>query len=135
MWHLLHYFKIDDDAKEAWRALFADLQDKLLHRLKSKTSFCKQPINPQQTERQCMFCKLNRTALEAPVPVTLKEEEEEEGQEKDSIVEDKESIVDDTLSKASFSEEEEEEGFETITGHLPNAPVWQAPVSNFFASV
>jgi len=134
MWHLLHYFKIDDDAKEAWRALFADLQDKLLHRLKSKTSFCKQPINPQQTERQCMFCKLNRTALEAPVPVTLKVEEEE-GQEKDLIVEDKESIVDDTLSKASFSEEEEEEGFENITGHLPNAPVWQAPVSNFFASV
>jgi len=81
-----------------------------------------------------MFCKLNRTALEAPVPVTLKVEEEE-GQEKDLIVEDKESIVDDTLSKASFSEEEEEEGFETITGHLPNAPVWQAPVSNFFASV
>jgi len=81
-----------------------------------------------------MFCKLNRTALEAPVPVTLKVEEEE-GQEKDLIVEDKESIVDDTLSKASFSEEEEEEGFENITGHLPNAPVWQAPVSNFFASV
>ena len=134
MWHLLHYFKIDDDAKEAWRALYADLQDKLLHRLKSKTSFCKQPINPQQTERQCMFCKLNRTALEAPLPVILKEEEEE-GQEKDSIVEDKESIVDDTLSKASLSEEEEEEGLETITGHLPYAPVWQAPVSNFFASV
>jgi len=65
MRHLLHHFKIDDDPKEAWRALCADLQDKLLHHLNSKASFCKllRPTNPQEPTRQCMFSAASSIVL------------------------------------------------------------------------